>query len=207
MSQRSHKLFINSDLAIGRSIFMVQGTPSEPGPNGLNSHRRSTVKIGLVGRSGIAALYLFAFLSFSPEIRAQFAPVPTGSAFSIPETQLLKPEALVQLLQTTSKDKPLILQVGSHMLFAQAHIPGSEYAGPGSQPAGIEQLQNRVNALPRKKFIVLYCGCCPWNRCPNLGPAFAKLRDMGFTNVKALYLADNFGADWADKGYPVEQGY
>jgi hypothetical protein len=165
------------------------------------------VKIGLVGRSGIAALYLFAFLSFSPEIRAQFAPVPTGSAFSIPETQLLKPEALVQLLQTTSKDKPLILQVGSHMLFAQAHIPGSEYAGPGSQPAGIEQLQNRVNALPRKKFIVLYCGCCPWNRCPNLGPAFAKLRDMGFTNVKVLYLANNFGADWADKGYPVEQGY
>jgi hypothetical protein len=29
---------------------------------------------------------------------------------------------------------------------------------------------------------------------------------MGFTNVKALYLADNFGADWAAKGYPVEQG-
>ncbi|MGD0905030.1 MAG: rhodanese-like domain-containing protein [Terracidiphilus sp.] len=165
------------------------------------------MKIGLVGRSGIAALYLFAFLSFSPEIRAQFAPVPTGSAFSIPETQLLKPEALVQLLQTTSKDKPLLLQVGSHMLFAQAHIPGSEYAGPGSQPAGIEQLQNRVNSLPRKKLIVLYCGCCPWNRCPNLGPAFAKLHDMGFANVKVLYLANNFGADWADKGYPVEQGY
>jgi hypothetical protein len=30
---------------------------------------------------------------------------------------------------------------------------------------------------------------------------------MGFTNVKALYLADNFGADWADRGYPVEHGY
>jgi hypothetical protein len=29
---------------------------------------------------------------------------------------------------------------------------------------------------------------------------------MGFTNVKALYLANNFGADWADKGYPVEAG-
>ena len=165
------------------------------------------MKIGLVGRPGTAALLGFAFLSLLPQIRAQFTPVLTGSATSIPEAQLLKPEALVQLLQTTNKDKPLILQVGSHMLFAQAHIPGSEYAGPGSQPAGIEQLQNRVNALSRKKLIVLYCGCCPWNRCPNLGPAFAKLRDMGFTNVKALYLANNFGADWADKGYPVEQGY
>jgi hypothetical protein len=165
------------------------------------------MKTGLVARSGVAVFIGFAFLSLSPQIRAQFAQVPTGSAFSIPEAQLLKPEALVQLLQTTSKDKPLLLQVGSHMLFAQAHIPGSEYAGPGSQPAGIEQLQNRVNSLPRKKLIVLYCGCCPWNRCPNLGPAFAKLHDMGFANVKVLYLANNFGADWADKGYPVEQGY
>jgi hypothetical protein len=30
---------------------------------------------------------------------------------------------------------------------------------------------------------------------------------MGFTNVKVLYLASNFGADWTDKGYPVERGY
>jgi rhodanese-related sulfurtransferase len=165
------------------------------------------MKIGLVGRSGITAFLVYAFLSTSAQFRAQFTPVPTKSAFSIPEAQLLKPEALVQLLQTTNKDKPLIMQVGSRMLFAQARIPGSEYAGPGSQPTGIEQLQNRVNALPRKKLIVLYCGCCPWNRCPNLGPAFAKLREMGFTNVKVLYLANNFGTNWADMGYPVEQGY
>jgi rhodanese-related sulfurtransferase len=119
----------------------------------------------------------------------------------------LKPEALLHLQQIKGEEKPLILQVGSHMLFAQAHIPGSEYIGPGSQPAGIQQLQNRVSALSRKKLIVLYCGCCPLNRCPNLGPAFAKLSEMGFTNVKVLYLTDNFGTDWADKGYPVEHGY
>jgi rhodanese-related sulfurtransferase len=164
------------------------------------------MNIGLVGRSRSTAFLVFAFLSLSVQLQAKFTPAPAGSAFSIPDAQLLKPEALVQLLHTTNKDKPLILQVGSHMLFAQAHIPGSEYAGPGSQPAGIEQLRNLVNALPRKKLIVLYCGCCPWNRCPNLGPAFVRLRDMGFTNVKALYLADNFGADWPDKGYPVEPG-
>jgi hypothetical protein len=33
------------------------------------------------------------------------------------------------------------------------------------------------------------------------------LRDLGFTRVKALYLADNFGADWADKGYSVERSH
>jgi rhodanese-related sulfurtransferase len=141
------------------------------------------------------------------QLRAQYTSVPTGSAFSIPEAQLLQPEALLPQLQAKGVDKPLLLQVGSQMLFSQAHIPGSEYAGPGSQPAGLQQLQNRVNSLPRKKPIVLYCGCCPWNRCPNLGPAFAKLREMGFTNVKVLYLANNFGVDWADKGFPVERGY
>jgi hypothetical protein len=39
-----------------------------------------------------------------------------------------------------------------------------------------------------------------------VGPAFAKMREMGFTNVKVLYLADNFGTNWGEKGYPVEKG-
>ena len=131
---------------------------------------------------------------------------PPESAASIPAAQLLQPEELNRLLQSQGANKPLVLQVGSHMLFAQAHIAGSEYAGPGSQPEALKQLQDRVAPLPRKSFIVLYCGCCPWSRCPNVGPAFKLLRDLGFTNVQVLYLANNLGADWVDKGYPVERG-
>jgi rhodanese-related sulfurtransferase len=153
------------------------------------------------------AFLAFAFLSASTHLRAQYTPIPTGSTLSIPESQLLKPEALLHLLQASGGDKPLVLQVGSRILFAEGHISGSEYIGPGSQPMGLVQLQNRVKSLPRKKLIVLYCGCCPWNHCPNVGPAFAKMREMGFTNVKVLYLPYNLGADWADKGYPVERGY
>jgi rhodanese-related sulfurtransferase len=164
------------------------------------------MKIGLVRQSGIVAVLAFTFVLTSLQLLAQFTLAPMASASSIPEARWLKPEVLLHLQQAKGVDKPLILQVGSRMLFAQAHIPGSEYIGPGSQPAGIQQLQNRVNTLSRKKLIVLYCGCCPLNRCPNLGPAFAKLSEMGFTNVKVLYLANNFGADWAGKGYPVEQG-
>jgi hypothetical protein len=26
---------------------------------------------------------------------------------------------------------------------------------------------------------------------------------MGFSNVKVLYIANNFGTDWLDKGYPT----
>lgn len=164
------------------------------------------MKIGQVGRVVALAILAIAFVSTSVQLPAQFTPNPTASALSIPEAQWLKPEVLLQMQKAKGAEKPLILQVGSHMLFAQAHIPGSEYTGPGSQLAGIQQLQTRVNTLSRKKIIVLYCGCCPLNRCPNLGPAYAKLREMGFTNVKVLYLPNNFGTDWADKGYPVEQG-
>ncbi len=134
----------------------------------------------------------------------QWAAPPASSAFSIPTAQLIQPDELNRLLHARGTEKPLILQVGSRMMFAQAHIPGSEYAGPGSQAEGVQLLRGRVASLPKGTFIVLYCGCCPWNRCPNVGPAYNLLHGMGLTRVKVLYLADNFGDDWANKGYPVE---
>jgi thiosulfate/3-mercaptopyruvate sulfurtransferase len=130
-----------------------------------------------------------------------------SSAFSIPEKQLIQPAELNSMLTAKSGEKPLIFQVGSRVLFEQAHIAGSEYTGPGSQNAGLDQLKKRVASLPKGKSIVLYCGCCPWNRCPNVGPAFRLLQGMGFTQVKVLYIAGNFGSDWVEKGYPVERGH
>jgi len=38
-----------------------------------------------------------------------------------------------------------------------------------------------------------------------MGTAYRFLVGMGFTNVKALYLPNNFGDDWASKGYRVEK--
>jgi len=81
------------------------------------------MKIGLVGRSGIVAFLAVGFVSTPLELLAQFTPAPTASALSIPEAHWLKPEALLHLQQIKGEEKPLILQVGSHMLFAQAHIP------------------------------------------------------------------------------------
>ena len=123
----------------------------------------------------------------------------------IPSSRLIQPQELVRILQAKG-EKPLVLQVGSHTLFTQAHIPGSEYMGAASTPDGLQQLRKRVGSLPRKKFIVLYCGCCPWNHCPNVKPADDALRAMGFTRVKILFIAGNFGFDWVDKGYPVARG-
>jgi hypothetical protein len=141
-----------------------------------------------------------------PAVLPQEAAGASSSATSIPASRLIQPAALVQLLKAGEGEKPLILQVGSRVMFAQAHIPGSDYAGPGSQAAGIQSLENTVASLPKDKQIILYCGCCPWNRCPNVGPAYKRLHDLGFTNVNVLYIANNFGEDWVNKGYPAVKG-
>ncbi|HUO13917.1 MAG TPA: rhodanese-like domain-containing protein [Verrucomicrobiae bacterium] len=130
-----------------------------------------------------------------------------GQASSIPSSQLINVEDLSRTLQSGKGEKPIILQVGSHVLYQQAHIPGSDYAGAGSTEAGLTQLKERVEFVPKKKFIVLYCGCCPWSHCPNVKPAFDTLHALGFTNVKVLYIANNFGTDWVNKGYPVASGH
>jgi thiosulfate/3-mercaptopyruvate sulfurtransferase len=124
----------------------------------------------------------------------------------IPSSRLINPEELVKVLHSSKTPKPLLFQVGSHVLYSQAHIPGSEYIGPASSESGLQQLRKRVESLPRGTFIVIYCGCCPWNHCPNVKPADDALHVMGFTNVKVLYIAGNFGVDWVDKGYPVAKG-
>ena len=67
--QRSRKLFINGYWTVKLISFTVQGRVSQPGPHGLNSLRRSTMKIGLVGRSGIVAVLAFAFVLTSLQLR------------------------------------------------------------------------------------------------------------------------------------------
>lgn len=137
---------------------------------------------------------------------AQFSasgPAPM-SASSVPAAELVQVDQLKPMLADKS-NAPVVLQVGSRVFFTQAHIAGSQYAGPGSQAAGLALLEKTVSSLPKDKLIVLYCGCCPWNRCPNVGPAYKRLHDLGYTNVKVLYLPNNFGDDWASKGYPTEK--
>ncbi len=140
-----------------------------------------------------------------PASQASQAASTSSLDAAIPAAQLLQPEELVQMLRS-SGEKPLVLQVGSHVLYAEAHIPGSEYAGAGGQEAGLQTLRDRVKGLDRSQFLVIYCGCCPWNKCPNIRPAYWQLHALGFTHVKVLYLADNFGANWVNKGYPVARG-
>ncbi|MGA7236323.1 MAG: rhodanese-like domain-containing protein [Bryobacteraceae bacterium] len=98
-----------------------------------------------------------------------------------------------------------ILQVGVGYQYRVNHIPGAIYAGPASRPDGIELLKSAVAKLPRDREIVIYCGCCPWDKCPNIKPAIQLLKSMGFTRVTALHIPTTFKADWIDQGYSVQQ--
>ncbi|MES1262295.1 MAG: rhodanese-like domain-containing protein [Acidobacteriota bacterium] len=100
---------------------------------------------------------------------------------------------------------PLLLHVGFPVLYRSAHITGSRYAGPGSKAEGIETLKKAVAGQPKDREIVLYCGCCPWDKCPNMRPAFAALHALGYTHVKAMVIPENLKVDWIDKGYPTEK--
>lgn len=129
-----------------------------------------------------------------------------GKAAELPSAVQIEPEALAKMLQPSKGQKPLVLHVGFKNFYSQARIPDSDYAGPGSTAEGLELLRKRVESLSRKQPIVLYCGCCPWDKCPNAKPAYEALHAMGFTNVKVVHIADNFGANWVNAGLPVTKG-
>ena len=101
---------------------------------------------------------------------------------------------------------PAIFYVGPNVMYRSKHIPASIYAGPGSKAEGLDLLKTAVEKLPRDRDLVIYCGCCPWDKCPNIKPALEMLKQMGFTHARAMYVPTNFKTDWIDRGFPIETG-
>jgi thiosulfate/3-mercaptopyruvate sulfurtransferase len=147
--------------------------------------------------------FMATFLSAATLLFAANAFAAAKPAASIPADKLVEPAAWAAQLKDGAAAKTLMLHVGFKTMFDQAHIPGSEYAGPGNTGAGLQVLRDRVASLPKNTAIMIYCGCCPWSRCPNMAAAYDVLIEFGFTNVKAMIINDNFGTDWVDKGYPT----
>jgi thiosulfate/3-mercaptopyruvate sulfurtransferase len=141
--------------------------------------------------------------SVSPAAKsATTAPDPAGET----ELPTLLPSELATLLATQGRPRPLLLHVGFRKLYQQAHIPGSEYVGPTSSPGALAALRTRVKDLERGTSVVVYCGCCPWDRCPNVRPVAHLLRELGFENARLLLLPQSFDADWVARGYPIASG-
>jgi thiosulfate/3-mercaptopyruvate sulfurtransferase len=129
------------------------------------------------------------------------AQTPAKAADDVPAASQIQPADLAQAIKAAQK--PVVLYVGPQAFYAQGHIPGAEFIGPVGKPEGMEKLRARAASLRKDGAVVIYCGCCPWDHCPNIRPAFAELKKQGFTNVRVLYLPTSFGVDWKDKGLPV----
>src|SRR3984885_14107739 len=116
--------------------------------------------------------------------------------------ELLQPAELAKAIQ--SGKAPIILSVAFPVLYHGKHIVHAINAGPTSKPEGIEALKSAVADLRKNADIVIYCGCCPMVKCPNIRPAYRTLKELGFTHVRVLNLPTNLHSDWVSKDYPSE---
>ena len=165
---------------------------------------RKNLGVALRWRNCAALVALIVAGIQSPSSQSQTTPA-NSETFSA--AQLVQPADLVRELASTNADaRPTIVYVGFRTLFAGGHIPGATFHGTASTAQGLAEIKHWAASLPRTTNLVLYCGCCPFERCPNIRPAFALFRELGFTRLRVLSLQTSFAADWADKNYPVEKG-
>lgn len=114
------------------------------------------------------------------------------------DAQLIQPTTLARMLERDSTKLPYLYSIGR-----VGSIKHSIAFGPAEDKKNLDKFRAEIQALPRDADIVIYCGCCPFEDCPNIRPAFTLLNEMGFTNHKLLNLVHNLNVDWIDKGYPV----
>lgn len=133
--------------------------------------------------------------------KAQSESDPWAAAETVAPADLVK-----ELGDPDPAKRPVVACVGFKFLYDGGHVPGASYHGPASKDEGLADLKAWAQGLPKSSNVVLYCGCCPMVRCPNLRPAFAALHGEGFARLRVLLLPTNFATDWAGKGYPVEKG-
>jgi 3-mercaptopyruvate sulfurtransferase SseA len=131
---------------------------------------------------------------------------PAKSPSESSQLPLIEPQELVKQLAEPREMRPIVLQVGFEVLYRGAHIPGAIFAGPAARPEGLASLRKAAAGIPRDAGVAIYCGCCPMDKCPNIRPAYAALRQMGFHRVEVLDLPQDFARDWVEKGFPVERG-
>ena len=119
--------------------------------------------------------------------------------------QTIQPADLAKELEN-SKTAPTVVFVGFQRLYTAGHIKGAPYHGTAGNEEGLKELTAWATPLPRTTNLVIYCGCCPMERCPNIRPAFKALQDLGFKKIRVLLLPNDFMTDWAGKALPYDKG-
>ncbi len=143
--------------------------------------------------SFLVALFVMVGLSFYG-----FKPLIDNEPWK--STQLIAPADLAKMITDQNVKQPIIFSIGPGAI-----IKGSIEIGPAKDSANLSKFKQQLAHLPKDADIVIYCGCCPFEHCPNIRPAFSLLNQMKFTRHKLLNLEHNIKIDWINKGYPVVQ--
>jgi len=113
--------------------------------------------------------------------------------------QTLQPADLAATLRNKKSKRPAIFNIG-----VVEDIEGAKNLGAASKKENLDKLRNNLKNLPKSSMVVIYCGCCPFDKCPNIRPAFSLMKKMGFSNGKLLNVPVNLKQDWISKGYPMQ---
>lgn len=116
------------------------------------------------------------------------------------EKQLMPPAELAAKLSSTNASKVVVLNIGP-----AGAIKGSIEIGATQEEENLAAMKKELSGMSRDAEVVIYCGCCPFQNCPNIRPAFELLNEMKFENARLLNLPRNLGVDWIKKGYPMKQ--
>lgn len=110
--------------------------------------------------------------------------------------ELLQPGILAQMIN--NKKKVRIYNIG-----VVQDIKGATNVGAASKQESLQKFAQALKTAPKDEMIVVYCGCCPFDKCPNIRPAFQLLKAQKFSKPYLLNLSTNLKTDWIGKGYPL----
>lgn len=114
--------------------------------------------------------------------------------------QLMTPSSLANKINRNQMQHTIVINIGPDALIKDSH-----HIGPTSLSENVEKLKVFLADISKDKEVVLYCGCCPFDICPNIRPAFQLLMNLGFSRGKLLDIPKNIKTDWIAKGYPIRE--
>jgi rhodanese-related sulfurtransferase len=117
----------------------------------------------------------------------------------IKKEQSITTDELAKKLNDPKAVKPIVYNVGP-----VDQIKSAIKVGAVSTDEGFAKFKTEVAKVAKDKEIVVYCGCCSSQNCPNIRPAIKYLIDNGYKKAKVLDIPTGIKEDWVQKGYPVE---
>lgn len=171
---------------------------------GTNVSRRKAIRLALCGFATLAIAFSGSGLRWLVAAAGPERPQEVEGAQDFAPGSVIEPTQLAALL-TQSGEKPAVICVGFKFLYDTAHVPGALYLGPAREAGGLASLEKWAEDIPRNRAVVLYCGCCPWDKCPNVRPAYAALKKKGSAHLMVLHINQDFAKDWVEKGLPTEK--